>query len=584
MTEKTTDRTREIVAALADSDTFAAGLDYLVAQKLLKADLIALAKRFRIDVRGRDAKEVICRRIVEATVGPRADRLTIREILGRLPHYAIEVTRDGGRTWYPVDVPWRGEGAITPAEHPYYYASAVESHGADDPAEIAAEVASFYKLADHAESSESPLWRVRVWIGEPAGRAADGQWSNIPIAAHVGGPFAERTSKQRGKNRLPAGLDLYRNGNGYRIVHTHTGLPLHGAYWRTQRDLLAAAAHLPVIDWTADKAAVVAALGTGGEEAVRRLLTPTRAQMPTWIAERAGALVKTPDAAEDSRAEHDPVPKATPRQAAQAVEILGPERTAEILGSAGIAGASPEQLAQLAATAAEDLHQWITGGWTDPETGVDHGSGCDGLEHSEDESQPPTPCAGCRGVDPADVSGNPLPAGRAVTVAGGEPMTREAMDELEVGFTRTYRGQVLRTWINEADGRRWYEVSMDYTGQVVSRPANDITSSDDQSWDELHNTYTHPVIFEVDSMQNDDRWAHEVANFSGSDSYDPADLADTAEKIAFEYADRTRHTVRVSVIPAMENYRRDHPDHYAYTTADPAHQRRRLTERRERVR
>jgi hypothetical protein len=173
------------VAALADQDDATVALGRLVDLGLFKADLVEIAKALRLDVRDRDTKDAICRRIVEATVGQ--DNPTIREITGRQLHYAIEVTRDGGATWQPVDVPWRDDDAtIKPAEHSVYRASAVESHGASDPAECATNIAAFYKLTELGETSEWPLWRVRVWIGDPTGRAADGEWSNLPVRSCVG--------------------------------------------------------------------------------------------------------------------------------------------------------------------------------------------------------------------------------------------------------------------------------------------------------------------------------------------------------------------------------------------------------------
>lgn len=171
-----------------------------------------------------------------------------------------------------------------------------------------------------------------------------------------------------------------------------------------------------------------------------------------------------------------------------------------------------------------------------------------------------------------------LPAGRAVTVAGGVRVDRVDTRCLEMAGViapeRITVGRIVRTWVNPSEGRRWYDVSMILTGELVSRPAADVASTVDPGWEYPESDgETFPVIFEAETMQPDGSWVHVAANFATAGdtaSYEPDALTALAERIAHTYAESTRRHTRVSVIPAKEEYRYLNPDHIGYAVGEPA--------------
>lgn len=127
----------------------------------------------------------------------------------------IEASRDGGAIWTPVEITNGGSVQPVPAEDAHYRVSAPEGQGASEPAEIAANVAAYWRLADLVESSSWTRFRVRVWIGEPAGRDADAVWERglPPVAAAIrefhqrGGLPKPSPRHARGDRVTRSGLD-----------------------------------------------------------------------------------------------------------------------------------------------------------------------------------------------------------------------------------------------------------------------------------------------------------------------------------------------------------------------------------------
>lgn len=187
----------------------------------------------------------------------------------------------------------------------------------------------------------------------------------------------------------------------------------------------------------------------------------------------------------------------------------------------------------------------------------------------------------------ADCAHHTLPAGRAVAVAGGVPVSpadAKVLTDADVAAPeRVDVGRVVRTWIRPDQGRRWYEIAMVLTGETVNRPDADLSATPDPGWDfPASNGTDFPVIYEVQVLDPDGSWVHEAAGFAPAgdvDSYLPRDLHLLAEDIAAGFAEKTRRHVRASVIPAKEEYRYNAPGHIGYAIAEPALLRRALTRR-----
>ncbi len=548
--------------------------------------------------------------------------------------------------------------------------------------------------------------------------------------------------QNRNTDNLPVGVELWRtNGCGYWLRHAASGLPMNSGphtYWRTQRDLIAAATQLPNVDWTVDKAAVYATLGADGVQLVRRVLTPTRAQMPAGDAALAPANhdetagVPTVEDAEKVIAEAQDMPASaratmlrmlaqgneqagsgdvarlyrdaantaqreadhqtaesfvgmvaelTEAEADQSLSVTADELDRHVRATGPVEIRTPEGWRPYVTTfrrmyscvvtvlnggdevALDTRHetvltvrpaqaapptapryvppaggqsrvvhgswlrryvgwQWLTPhgewecitaayknkwgqwfittpstvvdrDWREPESAATIRPACWPVEtvkqreiSDECECQWWAASVWTPAVEHADrdfarypVANCPAhpahPAGRAVTVVGGVRVDRRDAQCLEMdGIAAPERvtvGRVVRTWIHPREGRRWYEISMVLTGELVSRPDTDIAGTHDPGWDyPTTDGSEFPVIFEVDALQDDGRWGHVLAEFASAHSYEPAELAGLAGRLAAVHATDTRRRVRVSVIPAREEHRYLHPDHIGYATEEPS--------------
>lgn len=172
----------------------------------------------------------------------------------------------------------------------------------------------------------------------------------------------------------------------------------------------------------------------------------------------------------------------------------------------------------------------------------------------------------------------PAPQGTPVAPVhcpGAPVVIAPGHDELHYGpLPRT--GRVVRTWLTPrvlhrsllrtvAPGERWYDVSVDGTGEIIGCRPDQLAAIAGTAADAPvdGDVLPFPVIYEAEYELAPGRWQHVAADWSTAGGYDPADLRELAERIARHLAADADRRVRVSV------QRPGHPETYEYAESLP---------------